>query len=316
MYRDLNQPLIKSGKLIVILEYLADSVLSAPHRTRRPMFDRVILNIAFCTSVLILQACNGGSSEQQNSAAVDAPLSSTAITQQANVVFEQRSGKLAIDAWFSDTKNNAADSIGIDDHCELDKRQAVENTLPPSNEISTTSAVSTTFKEPIAITSITGVYATLLANTNDQQTYFASEKRSHTIALPDDAMLTLEHPNDSTQTISLPIKPIQPIEILTPSNRLLDDPSTTLTWNETDSEETHVKLSLKYQSGFSAGAEYGTIDCVLIDDGQFILPAEMQELLIGESEMTQVFMHREKITTTLFGDMRFQQRHVAHTPLL
>lgn len=259
----------------------------------------------------ILSACGGGASDSTANG-VDTELvelSKTSMT--GTVVIEERNGKTVFDGWFTQTSASEAlagpvDSTISEDSCQVSSVRAdgVQNAAlelaaaQPADEHASVG-------QAVKIESRLGEFESLVRQQVGATTVYAPEERWKSVALPDDAVLSIDADEDSGlgELGSLAIPPIMPLVWLVPESGVMTSAASSLQWEPSFNEE--VKIKLRLSAIDFSDSEFPvvvSISCDLIDDGLYTLPAEFQQQLPDDVMGISVYAVREHVQHIENGD--------------
>lgn len=245
-----------------------------------------------------LYACGGSTpvSSMTDEVAVVGPMQTS-----GTIVLEERNGKTIFDGWFvqslvSDTTPAVSAANPGDDYCVVDSVN-IDNVLSSSidqnsNDWSELESIDGT----VSIKSRAGDFESLVKQRAGDTTVYASSERWQSDALPDDAVLSFDANSIFGHMDGVDVPPLMPLVWTAPETGFMASAAATLSWEGSLNDE--VRINLKLSSIDFSSSENPTvtsIDCNLIDDGEFNLSAELQQQLPDDHTGIVVYAVREHV---------------------
>jgi len=276
-----------------------------------------VISVSTLLVATILYGCSGGgaeSSSSQQDADSQSISGGAGIADRIDgmVVIAERDGKTVLDGWFTnrmtiDTISQVASSNDFTalDSCSNMPAQAVQPTKTDSLiDIDTT----------ISVSSRSGALITLEKHATGATMVYASTDRWLDDPLPDDAILTLSG-NELFSVLDPVVVPALPgLQWLEPESGFMQTASAPLRWEPSDDERSTIKLHLSRVQRHSDG-RLSAIDvyCVVSDDGEFVLPADMQDRLEQSADsMLIVYPTRELLQRAQSGNAQLTVVQLAY----
>jgi len=249
---------------------------------------------------LVLCACGGGTSTP-TSDNNDSTLVSAPMQLSGTIVVEERNGKTVFDGWFvqgaaSDMSPVLSAGKSADDDCEV-KSVSIENVLASSSEQSTNSWTNLQSIDGNAgIASRAGEFDSLIKQQVDSTTVYAPDERWQSDALPDDAVLSFGTESVFGEMSNVDVPPLLPLVWLAPTTGVMSNAAAVLKWEPSLKDDVRIKLKLSViDFNDSQNPTVSSIDCNLIDDGQFTLPVDLQQTLPDDHTGIVVYAVRERV---------------------
>ena len=130
--------------------------------------------------------------------------------------------------------------------------------------------------EVVSFTSRSGTWAELPRQAGLESPVYMSELRSIREQWPDD--LLLEIPGDEfPEILTTALDAVAPLDVLAPSNNRNIPIDRRLAWEASNDDRDRIDLVMRAESaGGTTGGRF-SVECQLVDDGEFILPEAIAE---------------------------------------
>ncbi len=252
----------------------------------------------FLCSVL-LSACGGGG--PSSTAPDNQGLGQGALQLSGTIVVEERNGKTVFDGWFvqgtaSDYPPLLGAGIDADDACAFDSVNMESVLAGAGSDSSGTWGGLQSINGHAAIESRTGEFESLVKQQIGDTAVYAPIERWKSEALPEDAMLSIESESSLAQIGGVAVPPLLPLVWLAPETGVMSSAAAELRWEASQNDEVRIKLKLSaIDFRDSDNPVVTSVDCNLIDDGQFTLPVNLQQLLPDDDMGIVVYAVRERV---------------------
>lgn len=252
----------------------------------------------------LLCACGGGSTASTNDL-IETVSPTVPMQLSGTIVVEERNGKTVFDGWFVQSHQNEqsnqsnssqlmedtcfSDSINVDDIVQLGAASAAgENDDLLSN--------LQTINGSVKIQTRAGDFASLVHQQVGETHVYATEERWQSNALPDDSILSVDSNASIGALDGVDVPPLQPLVWITPESGVMSNAATTLRWEPTNDNTVHINLKLSaIDFRTSNNPVVTSIDCKLMDDGEFSLSAHLQQQLADDQMGIVVYAVRERV---------------------
>lgn len=252
------------------------------------------------TSVL-LSACGGGGSSSPVSSSNDVDFNNALMKMSGTIVVEERNGKTVFDGWFmqgatSDITPVQSVSGNLEDTCHSSLVN-IDNILASSSSQSDNSWSNLQSIDGSAgIQSRAGQFESLVVQQIDDTTVYAPSERWQSDALPDDAVLSFESESVFGKMSNVDVPPLLPLVWLAPETGVMSNAATMLRWEPSLNDEVRINLKLSaIDFSDSENPVASSIDCSLVDDGQFTLSDALQQTLPDDHTGIVVYAVRERV---------------------
>lgn len=234
-----------------------------------------------CTLVLALgmSACGGGTENAISEGNVDLPNAATdtspaeELARSATVIIEERGGKTVFDAWYNAAPESYLTSLPTDqsnDVCNVVEHKT-EVPLPNTLHGGPT----------ITIASSSQTLASLAPQQIDAVTVYTTDERWSDIAVPNDAMLSFDNTSVFHDLSPVPLSALEPFEWIEPTTGALTSIDGILQWQPAASDNNRIELNLSTSNALSPNFTSIAVVCHLVDDGEFVLNSDTQQILGG-----------------------------------
>jgi len=136
-----------------------------------------------------------------------------------------------------------------------------------------------------------------------QRFMHAPDDRWRSDALPEDAVLSFDSTSAFGNMDSVDVPPLTPLVWLSPDTGVMPSAAATLRWVPSLDDQDHINLRLSaIDFRDSQNPAVSSIDCTLVDDGEFTLSVEQQMHLPDDHMGIVVYAVRERVQQIDNGD--------------
>jgi len=225
--------------------------------------------------VACLGACDGGSGENLELVGSDNGVTvehSTPSLMQGHVVIEERSERFHLDAWF--TRGTPTEGVEVELLYELAGDACYRVDDASSWVMSDLEIVSA--GEAVSLTSRSGTWAELPRQTGLGAPVYMSELRSIRDPWPDDVLL--EIPGDEFPEIfTTALDSLSALKLLAPVDDRNVPSDRRLAWQASTDDRDQIDLVMRAESAGGNTGERFSVECQLVDDGDFVVPEFIAE---------------------------------------
>lgn len=262
-----------------------------------PSYNQLI-RLCVLFSACGISACGSGSTPENS--IPDVEIVAGPVPMSGTIVVEERNGKTVLDGWFVQsmvTGSFLSDDVvsTADDHCEIhsvDVNSVVASSGNDHNDWSDLKSINGT----ASIDSRIGEFESLIKQSAGNTTVYAPSERWQSDALPDDSVLSFNAESFFGQMDAVDVPALTPLVWTTPATGIMSSAAEPLRWEATldDNSRINVKLSaIDFRS--SDNPAITTIECDLVDDGEFNLSADLQQQLSKDETGIVVYAVRERV---------------------
>jgi len=262
-------------------------------------FHKQLIGLCIVISTCGLSACGGGSTPTSNNSdqtAVDGPMLTS-----GTIVVEERNGKTVFDGWFVQSlASELAPAMGAasvnEDRCQVDSvnihnvgASAAEQDSNAWNNLKNIDGAA-------GIDSRAGEFESLVKQSAGNTTVYAPSERWQSDALPDDSVLSFDADSFFGKLDNVDVPPLLPLVWSAPETGVMASAASTLRWEASGNEDVRINLKLSaIDFSSSENPTVTSIDCRLIDDGEFSLSADLQQALPDDHSGIVVYAVRERV---------------------
>lgn len=257
--------------------------------------------IRLCTviSTCGLYACGGGSTPTTSvpdQALVDGPMLTS-----GTIVVEERNGKTVFDGWFVQSLvSELAPAMGaasmIEDRCQVDSVNINDIGASSGQQDSNAWNDLKQIDGTAGIESRAGAFESLVKQSAGNTTVYAPSERWQSDALPDDSVLSFDADSFFGKMDNVDVPPLMPLVWSAPETGIMSSAASALRWEASGNDDVRIKLKLSAIDFRSSENPIVTsIDCSLVDDGEFSLSADLQQQLPDDHSGIVVYAVRERV---------------------
>lgn len=261
-----------------------------------------IISLSLCIG--LISSCGGGNKDGDNGSndikeGIE-PLAEEKTKTLGTVIIEERNGKTIFDGWFvgstdDEYARNSDFNLSNVDQCTVN-----------ANGGSTSDAVSNQWNDlkvvgdQVEINAREGRIETLVEQSSGDVVVYSTDERWRSEALPEDAVLANNSNTLFDAMSSVDVPALKQLVLLTPSLGYMSSAGSEVSWEASASADSRIKL--KYSAiDFTNQNDpvVVSVDCVVLDDGSFVLDQEMQNEFSNTEPNVVLFAVRERAQQVL-----------------
>ena len=221
--------------------------------------------------LLSLSACGGGGGSTAPTSSNESAAPASTV-QTGTIVIEERAGKTVIDAWFASGRSENMGELARDLADDVCRVRVPSSQATSPNTLHTNATISVGIGESMI---------PLVPNQSDSVTVYTTDERWSKAPVSNDSVIAFDSESAFHELSPVPMSELEPFKWVAPEIGILTNIDEQIRWEPAQSGNTRIEINLSTSDDKASSESAVTVVCNLIDDGEFALSAETQQILGG-----------------------------------